>query len=106
MKSIPLTGANRVPIPVHQPRKSIFGRLVFPADLRHAMSKGKNPISQVSQARSKHIDTSLSLKSGAAPGQRTAANNLIEALASGICSRYLRDMLGTRANLPSDTLHA
>ena len=32
VKSIPLTGANRVPVSTQQPRRSIFDRLIFPSD--------------------------------------------------------------------------
>ena len=89
VKSTPLTGANKVPIASHQPRISVFDRLLFPANQGPASDKGKNPIGQVHQARPKPIGSYLNLEPGAALGQCSAAGNPSAALTSGICSRCL-----------------
>jgi hypothetical protein len=73
VKKTPLTEANRVPIPPHQGRRSVFDQLVFQKVFFDLKNKGENPIGQFHKAGPAEFERGRFLNFGAASSQLPSA---------------------------------
>lgn len=91
VKTVPLTGANRVPLAPPNAKKSVFGRIEFPSISANYLRKGKASIGQSHSVGAVQSKAEHGLNFGSNWGQQSSAENPLMMLQRGICSRCLSD---------------